>query len=113
MLSSEAERRETVDPVSDGLRGTTRVDGRRPLPVTDVQLFGILITHRLWKLRLQPTMVNKVRRNRLKMLSNTECLSLYKMILSYIYIQTFVSLQPLNFQVERIGVKQFYSNSDS
>lgn len=97
--------------MSDGLRGTTRVDGRRPLPVTDVQLFGILITQRLWKLRLQPTMINKVSRNGLKMLSNTECLSSYKMILSY--IQTFVSLWPLNFQVERIGVKHFYSNSDS
>jgi hypothetical protein len=58
VLSSEAERRETVDPVSDGLRGTTRVDGRRPLAVTDVQLFGILMTQRLWKLRLQPIMIN-------------------------------------------------------
>jgi hypothetical protein len=62
VLSSEVERRETVDPVSDGLRGTTRVDGRRPLPVTDVQLFGILMTQRLWKLRLQPTMINKASR---------------------------------------------------
>jgi hypothetical protein len=38
-----------VDPVSDG---------QRPLPVTDVQLFGILTTHRLWMLRLQPRMIN-------------------------------------------------------
>jgi hypothetical protein len=47
-----------VDPVSDGLRGTRRVDGRRPLPVADVQLLGILTTQRLWKLRLQPIIIN-------------------------------------------------------
>jgi hypothetical protein len=47
-----------VDPVSDGLRGTRRADERRPFPVADVQLFGILTTHRLWKLRLQPRMIN-------------------------------------------------------
>lgn len=46
-----------MDPVSDGLRGTRRVDGRRPLPVADVQLLGIFTTQRLWKLRLQPTMI--------------------------------------------------------
>jgi hypothetical protein len=58
-FSSEAEGRETVEPVSDGLRGTRRVDGLRPLPVADVQLLGILMTQRLWKLRLQPTTLNK------------------------------------------------------
>ena len=46
-VSSDTDVSDDVDPVSEGLRGTWRVDeGLRPL-VEDVQLLGILTTHRL------------------------------------------------------------------
>lgn len=56
LVSSDAEVREELEPVTDGLLGTWRVDDLRLLFTVitkPVQLFGILKAQRLWKFKPQ------------------------------------------------------------
>lgn len=55
--SSEADVKEDVEPVSEGLRGTFSVEDLRLFPFRRLeheQLLGTLIMHLLWKFRPQP-----------------------------------------------------------